>query len=63
MHKTYVLKVCVRVNGDLQDFSDAQSAESVVKNQLLNTNLFDLVTTEWQGVIRTEKNELGFENA
>jgi hypothetical protein len=63
MHKTFVLKVCVRVSDDLQDFDTPESAENVLRNQLLITNLFDMVTTEWQGFIKVEKNGLELGNA
>jgi hypothetical protein len=60
MKTIHVIKTVVRMADDLDDVNDLEM-RSLVKIQLERGNVLECLETEWQGVIRTEKNELSLE--
>jgi len=60
MKTIHVIKAVVRMADDLDDVNDLEM-RSLVKIQLERGNVLEVLETEWQGVIRTEKNGLSLE--
>jgi hypothetical protein len=60
MKTIHVIKAVVRMSDDLDDVNDLEM-RSLVKIQLERGNVLEVLETEWQGVIRTEKNGLSLE--